>query len=75
MSPPSKTCEAARLEVADLVQLARVDFGVFVVVLFPGVHNGQQLVPAPYVELMVEILMCVSACNFDPLIGGIGVQN
>lgn len=59
MSPPSETYEAAGLKISDLVRLARVDFGVFVVLLFPELHDGQQLVPAPYVELMVEILMSV----------------
>ena len=59
MSPSSKTGGAAFLEAAHLLQFARVDFGVFVVLLFPELHDGRQLVPAPYVELMVETMMMV----------------
>ena len=41
------------------MRFARVDFGVFVVLMFPELHDGKQLIPAPYVNLMVEALMAV----------------
>ena len=59
MSPSPKSGEVSPVEVTDLLQFARVDFGVFVVLLFPELHDGRQLVPAPYVELIVEVLMAV----------------
>ena len=43
----------------DLIALARVDFGVFSVLMFPELHNGEQIIPAPYVNLMAEALMSV----------------
>jgi hypothetical protein len=43
----------------DLIALARVDFGVFLVLMFPELHNGRQMAPAPYVNLMVEALTSV----------------
>ena len=43
----------------DLIALARVDFGVFLVLMFPELHNGRQMAPAAYVNLMVEALMSV----------------
>ena len=43
----------------DLLQLARVDFGVFAVMLFPELHDGHEMIPAPYVNLIVEALMAV----------------
>ena len=59
MSRPSKDSGSAPLGVDDLIRLARLDFGVFAVVMFPELHNGEQMVPAPYVNLMAEALMAV----------------
>jgi predicted phage terminase large subunit-like protein len=42
---------------ADLINLARADFGVFLVLLFPELHDGRQIIPAPYINLLVEVLM------------------
>jgi hypothetical protein len=41
----------------DLVPLARVDFLVFVVLMVPERHDGKQMIPTPYVEVIVEGLM------------------
>lgn len=41
----------------DLIPLARVDFGVFVTLVFPVLHGGKHMVPASYVNLIVEVLM------------------
>src|ERR1035437_8530901 len=59
MSTSSKSPAAATLGVVDLIKLARLDFGVFIVLLFPELHDGKQMVPAPYVNLMAEALMSV----------------
>jgi predicted phage terminase large subunit-like protein len=59
MPAPSKDRRSAALGVDDLIQLARLDFGVFAVVMFPELHDGKQMVPAPYVNMMAEALMCV----------------
>ena len=59
MSKLSKDSGSAPLGVGDLIRLARLDFGVFAVVMFPELHDGKQMVPAPYVNLMAEALMSV----------------
>ena len=59
MSKPWKDSGSAPLGVDDLIRLARLDFGVFAVVMFPELHDGKQMVPAPYVNLMAEALMSV----------------
>jgi predicted phage terminase large subunit-like protein len=59
MLEPSKDRESAPLGADDLIRLARVDFGVFAVLMFPELHDGKQMVPAPYVNLMAEALMAV----------------
>jgi hypothetical protein len=59
MSKPSKDGESAPLGADDLIRLARLDFGVFAVLMFPELHDGKQMAPAPYVNLMAEALMAV----------------
>ena len=59
MLKPSKDGESAPLGADDLIRLARLDFGVFAVLMFPELHDGKQMVPAPYVNLMAEALMAV----------------
>ena len=59
MSRPSKDSGSAPLGVDDLIRLARLDFGIFVALMFPELHDGDQMVPAPYVNLMAEALMAV----------------
>jgi len=59
MSPSPKSNGAAPLSINDLTGLARLDFGVFAVVMFSELHDGNQMVPAPYVNLMAEALMAV----------------
>src|SRR5438034_4978810 len=41
----------------DLIPLARLDFGIFVALVFPVLHGGKRMVPATYVNLIVEALM------------------
>ena len=41
----------------DFIALAQVDFLAFVVLLFPVLHDGKDMIPAPYVDLIVEVLM------------------
>ena len=43
----------------DLIALARIDFGVFLALMFPELHNGRQMAPTLYVNLMVEALTSV----------------
>ena len=40
----------------DLIVLARVDFLVFVLMMFPVLHDGQQMVHAPYIDIIVQAL-------------------
>jgi predicted phage terminase large subunit-like protein len=42
---------------ADFVALARVDFFVFAVLLFPVLHGGASMTPADYVDLIAYVLM------------------
>ena len=41
----------------DLIALARIDFGIFAVMLFPVLHGGKNMIPADYVDLMADVLM------------------
>jgi hypothetical protein len=59
MLKPSKDGASAPLGADDYIRLARLDFGVFAVLMFPELHDGKQMVPAPYVNLMAEALMAV----------------
>ena len=59
MSKPSEDGGSCPFAADDLARLARVDFGVFAVLMFPELHDGKQMVPAPYVNLMAEALMAV----------------
>jgi hypothetical protein len=58
MLQSSKDLESAPLGANDLIRLAR-DFGVFAVLMFPELHDGKQMVPASYVNLMAEALMAM----------------
>ncbi len=59
MSPSNKAHETAKVALSDLLPFARVDFGVFLALLFGELHDGKAMIPAPYVNLMVEALMAV----------------
>ncbi len=59
MSRCPKVPSLAQVGVADLIPFARVDFGVFLVLLFPELHDGKAMIPAAYISLMVEALMVV----------------
>jgi predicted phage terminase large subunit-like protein len=58
MSKPLEDGESSPPGAADLIRLARLDF-VFAVLLFPELHDGKQMVQAPYVNLMAEALIAV----------------
>ena len=49
----------------DLVALARADFFVFPVLMFPELHDRKGNDPAPYINLMVEALMTVTGWGGD----------
>lgn len=59
MSITPNLAGANPLSHADLTAFARVDFGAFLVLMFPELHDGKEIIPAPYVDLMVEALMAV----------------
>jgi hypothetical protein len=59
MSKPSEGGESPPLGANDLIRLARLGFGVFAVLMFPELHDGKQMLPAPYVNLLAEALMAV----------------
>ena len=59
MLKPSKDGESSPLRADDLIRLASLDFGVFAVLMFPELHDGKQMVQAPYVNLMAEALIAV----------------
>jgi hypothetical protein len=42
---------------SDLIPTARLDFGIFVALVFPVLHGGNNMVPASYINLIVEALM------------------
>ena len=49
-----------RLDASDLDSLcavARFDFGIFVELAFPDLHGGQSLIHAPYIDVIVAILV------------------
>jgi predicted phage terminase large subunit-like protein len=48
--------QASTLTRDDLIQLARVDFWVFVELAFPVLHPGESLVFAPYLEVLASLL-------------------
>src|SRR5262249_9026605 len=54
-NPTNNSVEALTIE--HFIRLARSDFGAFVVLLFPVLHGGKHMVPASYVNLIVEVLM------------------
>ena len=45
------------LSQGDFVALARIDFFVFAVLLFPVLHGGKQMTPAQYVDVIAHALM------------------
>lgn len=57
MPPPRSGDTPGRLDARDFLGIARIDFGVFAVLLFTELHDGKQMKQAPYVDLLVELLM------------------
>ncbi len=57
MARPTNERHEAEAAIDDLIQLARIDFGIFVALVFPVLHGGKNMVPASYVNLIVEALM------------------
>jgi hypothetical protein len=41
----------------DLIALARIDFGTYVELMFPVLHQGAGLIHAPYIDLIVDALV------------------
>src|SRR5271166_1677244 len=54
MSKPSKDMGSAPVCVGDLIRLARVDFGVFAVVMFPELHDGKQMPAAQWLDASAD---------------------
>ena len=46
-----------RATAEDFIRLARLDFGIFVALVFPVLHGGKNMVPASYINLIVDALM------------------
>ena len=59
MSLKANLAGSTTLRPGHLLQLACVDFGVFLALNFPVLHDGKQMIPAPYVSVIVEGLMGV----------------
>ena len=58
MTPTPRSGDIPRpVDARDLLGIARIDFGVFAVLLFRELHDGKQMKQAPYVELIVELLV------------------
>lgn len=68
MSPSAKDPEIAKLAMTDLFHIARIDFGVFFVLMFPELHDRRHLIPAPYMNQMAEALMGVNRGEIERLI-------
>ena len=41
----------------DLFALGQIDFGIFVELMFPILHPSERLVHAPYIDLIIEVLV------------------
>jgi hypothetical protein len=68
MSLKANLTSSTTLSRGHLIQLARVDFGVFLVLMFPELHDGKPMIPAPYVNLIAEALMGVHNGDLTRLI-------
>src|SRR5271166_73570 len=53
----SPDSDSSSLRGCDLIVLARVDFLAFAILMFPVLHDGKEMIPAPYVEVIAEGLM------------------
>ena len=53
------------LQIPDLYDLARCDFGTFVELAFPILHPGKKLVHAPYLDVLVALLEGCAAGRKD----------
>jgi hypothetical protein len=61
LAHPTNDRRAAEPTIDDLIPLARMDFGIFVALVFRVLHGGKNMVPASYVNLIVEALMRTTA--------------
>jgi hypothetical protein len=57
LAHPTNDRREAESAIDDLIRFARKDFGIFVALVFPVLHGGGNMVPASYVNLIVEALM------------------
>jgi predicted phage terminase large subunit-like protein len=67
-TPDGEASDAKCLSYSDLILPARVDFWIFVELVFGILHPGQQLVFAPYLEVLAEVLMGAACGRFRRLI-------
>jgi hypothetical protein len=51
LAHPTNDRRAAEPTIDDLIPLARMDFGIFVALVFPVLHGRKNMVPASYVNL------------------------
>jgi predicted phage terminase large subunit-like protein len=42
---------------SDLIVLARMDFLAFAILMFPVLHDDKEMIPAPYLDVIAEVLM------------------
>ncbi len=57
MAHPTNDRREGEPTIDDLIRLARIDFGILVALVFPLLHGGKNMVPASYINLIVEALM------------------
>jgi phage terminase large subunit-like protein len=57
MNRAERRAPAAIITQEQLIAMARGDFGIFVELMFPLLHDGQPLKHAPYIDLVCHVLM------------------
>jgi hypothetical protein len=57
LAHPTNDQREAEPAVDDLIRLARIEFGILVALVFRVLHGGKNMVPASYINLIVEALM------------------
>ena len=57
MSRSERSAEPLVFTPAELIALAREDFEIFVELMFPGLHGGERLKHAPYVDYVCAVLI------------------
>ncbi len=57
MGQPQASEQSVGFSQAELIALARVNFAIFVELMFPILHNGQSIKYAPYIDYLCSFLM------------------